>query len=91
MGWSSLALFRGRSSGGGGAGGGAGEVALRGRRGMAMTRGNEIAGKMVGGLEMYRVSPKYSRRDIRLLWLMVAENEVGGDHAPYEIGNRQGN
>jgi hypothetical protein len=59
---------------------------------MAMTRGNdEIAEKMVGGLEMYRVSPKYSRRDIQLPWLMVAENEVGGgDHAPYKIGSRQG-
>ena len=60
MGWLSLVLFRGRFFGGGGAG----EVALRVRRGMATTRGDEVAEKMVGSLKMYRISLKYFYKNI---------------------------
>ena len=86
MGWLNLALFRGRFSGGGDAG----EIALRIRRDMATTRGNKVAEKMVGSLKMYRISLNYFYRDIQLLQLMVAENEVADDYIPHKIDSRQG-
>ena len=45
---------------------------------------------MVGSLKIYRINSKYSYRDIQLLQLMVAENEVADDYIPHKIDSRQG-
>ena len=81
----SLVFFRGRFFGGGDVG----EVALRIRRGMATTRRDEVAEKIVGSLKIYKISSKYSYRDIQLLQLIITENEIADDYIPHKIDNRQ--
>ena len=58
--WLSLVLFRGRFF----SGGGASEIALYIRRDITTTRDNKIAEKIINSLNIYKISSKYSYKDI---------------------------